>query len=95
MKQLKIIFHISCFVMSLYFLIFFFSGISIAEQKSVKKCIGKCVQEQQVCLNINADKRVCNVEYEKCAATCNSGSGLSPLKQPSKQQESSSTDKPM
>ena len=99
MKQLRIFSIISCFVMSLYFLIFSFSGISIAEQTSVKKCISNCVQKQQVCLNINADKRLCNVEYKNCAAKCNSESGSSPSKQPStqpsKQQGSNATEKPM
>jgi hypothetical protein len=85
MKQLRIFPLISCFVISLYFLIFSFSGISIAEQTSIEKCISNCVQKQQVCLNINADKRLCNVEYEKCAAKCNSESGSSPSKQPTTQ----------
>jgi len=99
MKQLSIVSLISCFVMSLYFLIFSFSGISIAEQTSVEKCISNCVQKQQVCLNMNADSRLCNVEYENCAATCNSESGsfssTQPSKQPSTQQGSNTNDKPM
>lgn len=69
MKRFRIFFIISCFVMAVYFLI---SGISIAEQTSVKKCISDCAQKKQVCFNINSDRRMCNVEYKNCAAVCKS-----------------------
>ena len=99
MKQLRIFSIISCMVMAVYFFIVSFSGISIAEQTSVKKCLSNCAQKQQVCLNMNADKRLCNVEYENCVATCNSENGSSsstqPSIQPSTQQKSNSTEKPM
>jgi len=95
MKQLRIFFFILCFIMGLSFLIFSFSGISIAEQTSIEKCISNCVHKQQVCLNMNADRRLCNVEYESCAAKCNSESGSPPSKQPSTQQGSNTNDKPM
>jgi hypothetical protein len=71
MKRFRIFFIISCFVMAVYFLI---SGISIAEQTSVKKCISKCAQKRQVCFNINTDKRQCEVEFQSCVAACNSES---------------------
>ena len=88
MKRLRIFSLISCFVMVLYLLIFSFSEISIAEQTSVQNCINSCAKKQQVCLNINADRRLCNVEFQNCAATCNSESDSPSSKQPSKQQGS-------
>ena len=91
MKQLRIFSLISCFVMSLYFLIFSFSGISIAEQTSLKDCVSNCSQKQQICSNINADKRICEVEFKNCVAVCNSEK-----ESPSPpQQGSNSTLKPM
>jgi hypothetical protein len=72
MKRLRIFSLISCFVMVLYFLIFSFSDISIAEQTSVQKCISSCAKKQQACFNINADKRQCEVKFQNCAAACKS-----------------------
>jgi hypothetical protein len=72
MKQLRIFFIISFFVMSLYFLIFSFSGISFAEQTSKQKCISSCDEKKLVCLNINADKRICEVEFKSCVNACES-----------------------
>ncbi len=103
MKQLRIFPLISCCVMTLYFLIFSFSGISIAEQKNVKDCTSNCSQNQQVCLNINADKRMCNVEFQNCVNVCNTVSEPSSSEQPStpspklspKPQEPDKTLKPM
>ena len=96
MKRLRIFSLISCFVMVLYFLIFSFSEISIAEQTSVQNCINSCAKKQQVCLNINADKRLCNVEFQKCVTACNSESDSPSSTQPSKpQQGSDRTVKPM
>ena len=72
MKRLRIFSLISCFIMVLYFLIFSFSDISIAEQTSVQKCISSCAKKQQACFNINADKRQCEVKFQNCAAACKS-----------------------
>ena len=72
MKPLRIFLLISCFVITLYFLIFSFSDISIAAQTRKEKCISSCDEKQQVCFNINADKRVCAVEFQNCVAPCNS-----------------------
>ena len=72
MKQLKMFSLISCFVMSLYFLIFSFSGISIAKQTLLQSCLSSCVQKKETCLNINADKRICEVEFKNCVDACNS-----------------------
>jgi hypothetical protein len=72
MKQLRIFYFISCFVIVLYFLIFSFSDISIAEQTSEKNCISDCAKKQQACFNINADKRQCEVKFQNCAAACKS-----------------------
>jgi hypothetical protein len=85
--------------MTLYFLIFSFSEISIAEQKSVKNCISNCSKKQQVCLNINADKRICNVEFQGCVDACNKegepSSSIPPSTQPLTPQGSNKTLKPM
>ena len=72
MKQLRIFFLISCFVMTSYFLIFPFSDISIAEQTRIQNCISCCAKKQQACVNINADRRLCAVEFKNCVDTCNS-----------------------
>ena len=72
MKRLRIFYFISCFVIVLYFLIFSFSDISIAEQTSEKNCISDCAKKQQACFNINADKRQCEVKFQNCAAACKS-----------------------
>ena len=99
MKRLRILPLISCFVMALYFLIFSFSEISIAEQTSVKNCISGCAKKQQVCLNINEDKRICNVEFKNCVDACNTesepSSSAQPSAQPSTPQGSNRTLKPM
>jgi hypothetical protein len=95
MKRLRIFPLISCFVMVLYFLIFSFSDISIAEQTSVQKCISSCAKKQQVCFNINADKRQCKVEFKSCADACKSESDSPSSTQPSTQQGSNRTLKPM
>ena len=72
MKRLRTFPLISCFVIVLYFLIFSFSDISIAEQISVQKCINNCSENQKACLNINADKRMCDVEFKSCVDACKS-----------------------
>jgi hypothetical protein len=72
MKQLRIFPLISCFVIVLYFLIISFSNISIVEQTSKQKCISSCTSNREVCFNINTDKRMCEVEFQNCVATCNS-----------------------
>jgi hypothetical protein len=95
MKPLRISSLVLCCVMALYFLVFSFSGISIAEQKSVKDCISNCTKKQQVCLNINADKRMCNVEFQNCADACNTESEPSSSAQPSTSQGANKTLKPM
>jgi hypothetical protein len=92
MKQLRIFFIISCFIMALNFLIFSFSGISIAEQTSLKDCISNCSQKQQICSNINADKRMCDVEFKSCVDACKKSEEESPS---TPQQGSNKTLKPM
>ena len=99
MKRLRIFSLILCCVMTLYFLIFSFSDISIAEQKSIKDCISDCSKKQQVCSNINADKRICNVEFQNCVDACNKesepSSSIQPSAPPSTPQGSNKTLKPM
>lgn len=91
MKQLRIFPLISCFFMALIFLIFFFSGISIAEQTSKQKCMSSCDEKKLVCFNINADKRMCEVIFKSCVDACESEE-----ESPSTpQQESDKTMKPM
>lgn len=88
MKWLKIFSFVLFFVMALYFLIFSFSDISIAEQTSIQNCISNCAQKQQACFNINADRRLCNAEFQNCTTACNSESDSPSSMQPSTQQES-------
>lgn len=91
MKQLRIFPLILCFIMVLSCLIFSFSRISIAEQTGKQECIISCVQKQQTCFNINADKRICEVEFKNCVDACKPED-----KSPSTpQQELNSTMKPM
>ena len=70
MKQFRIFSAITCFAAVMYFLIFSFSNISAAEQTSFKKCVNSCAGKRQVCFNINADKRACEVEFKSCVAAC-------------------------
>jgi hypothetical protein len=80
MKQLRIFSLISCFVMILYFLIFSFSDISMAEETPearIKNCISCCTGKKQICINIKADLRLCEAVFQECIATCNS-EGASP-----------------
>ena len=72
MKQLRIFFLIACFVLTLYFLIFSFSDVSIAEQTRIQNCISCCDSKQTVCYNITADRRLCYAEFQECVATCKS-----------------------
>ncbi len=72
MTQSRIFFLVSCFIVTLYFLIFSFSNISIAEQTRIENCINCCTSKEQSCFNINPDRRLCDVEFQNCVATCNS-----------------------
>lgn len=72
MKQFRIFSAIACFAAAVYFLIFSFSSISVAEQTGLKKCVNACAGKRQVCFNINADKRACEVEFKSCVAACKS-----------------------
>jgi hypothetical protein len=88
MKRLRIFPIVSCFVMALYFLIFSFSDISAAEQTNEKDCINNCSNKQQLCFNVNIDRRLCNVEFQNCVDACNSESDSPSSTEPSNQQES-------
>ena len=83
MKQLRIFSLISCFVMILYFLIFSFFDISMAEETPkacearIKNCISCCTGKKQICINIKTDLRLCEAVFQECIATCNS-EGASP-----------------
>jgi hypothetical protein len=88
MKRLRIFTLVSCFVMALYFLIFSFSEISMAEQTNKEKCINGCNNKQQICFNVNVDRRLCNVEFQNCVDACKSESDSPSSTEPTKQQES-------
>lgn len=86
MKQLRIFILVSCFFVVLYSLIVFFPDISIAKETPRQKCISSCDSNRQVCFNINADKRLCEVEFQKCFDACpleddSSSSTATPAKQ--------------
>jgi len=70
MKKIRIFSLVACFVMTLFFLTFSFPGASEAVETPEKKCIKACAEQKQTCLNINADQRVCEVEFQSCLKTC-------------------------
>lgn len=75
MKPLSIFPLMSCFVMIMYFLIFSFSDIAVAEKTSeerIKNCMSCCAGKKQICINIKADLRLCEAVFQTCIATCNS-----------------------
>ena len=43
----------------------------------IKNCISSCTEKQQACFTINADKRVCDAEFQNCVDICNSGDNSS------------------
>jgi hypothetical protein len=43
----------------------------------IKNCISSCNEKQQACFTINADKRVCDTEFQNCVDICNSGDNSS------------------
>jgi hypothetical protein len=97
MKKLRIFFRISCFIMGLSFLIFSLFGISIAEQTHKQKCMSSCNEKKLVCFNINADKRMCEVEFKSCVDACEpkEESPSIPSIPPTPQQGSDKNEKPM
>jgi len=70
MKKIRIFSLVACFVMTLFFLTFSFPGASEAVETPEKKCIKACAEKKQACLNINADQRACEVEFQSCLKTC-------------------------
>ncbi|MGP8154750.1 MAG: hypothetical protein ACLQBQ_11550 [Smithella sp.] len=73
MKQLRTFSMISCFVMILYFVIFSFSGISLADETQdqlIQKCMDSCYDKEQVCYNMTADPRRCAALYQECVDAC-------------------------
>jgi hypothetical protein len=80
MKQVRIFFLISCFVMTLFLSSFSFSDTSTTEEAlatRIKKCISCCDERQVVCYHKMADMRLCYAVFQECVATCNS-EGKSP-----------------
>jgi hypothetical protein len=95
MKQFRIFFRMLCFVMGLSFLILSFSGISIAEQTRKQKCMSSCDEKKLVCFNINADKRMCEVQFKSCLDACESEEDSPSTPPPPPKQESDKNMKPM
>jgi hypothetical protein len=89
MKQLRIFILVSCFFVVLYSLIVFFPDISIAKETPRQKCISSCDSNRQVCFNINADKRLCEVEYQDCIAACKPEDDSSSTATPAEQEPKS------
>jgi hypothetical protein len=91
MKQLKNISFTLCLAAALYFIFSFFSEFSIAEQSNVKDCVNSCKNKKQVCFNLNPDRRLCEAQFQECAATCTpSDSSSSPSSSPSPSTEQKS-----
>ena len=86
MKQLRIFYLVSCIVMILYPLAFFFPNISIAAETPRQKCIHSCNSNKQVCFNMNPDKRLCEVEFQKCSDVCKSEDDSPPTVIPANQE---------
>lgn len=40
------------------------------EEKQTSGCVAACIQQKNACYNIQADKRICEVGYQDCVATC-------------------------
>jgi hypothetical protein len=91
MKQLKKISIITCVTLALCLSIFSFSRISLAEQNDVKNCVNSCEDKKQVCMNMNADTRLCEAQYQDCATTCKVKSDTSAPKKQEEKGDSSST----
>ena len=70
MKPLRIFPLVSCCVMALYLLFFSFPGLSLAEQAPDQSCISSCESAKQACFNINADRRLCEVDFQDCVDAC-------------------------
>ena len=61
--------------MILYFFIFSFPGISVADEtqeKRFKDCIDSCNNKAQVCMNMTADSRQCTAIIQECVEACKS-----------------------
>jgi hypothetical protein len=62
----------------------FFSSLSLAEEKQASSCVDVCKRQKATCYNINADKRICEVQYQECVAACDTkGNADSPAKETS------------
>ena len=79
MRPLRIPHLIPCFVMILFFLIFPFSDISIADKatnelkhEDANMCISCCNDRRMPCRNFFPDRRVCEAVFQTCLKTCNS-----------------------
>jgi|GEM_PF-1492412 len=72
MKHLRLFSLVLCFAMVLYSLIFLFSNVSAAEETPRQKCISTCKSNKPVCLNINADTRLCEAKFQECLESCKS-----------------------
>jgi len=67
MKKIKIL-HCLCIVFC--FGLIFSSGLSLAEEQQSSSCVDSCKSQRAACYNVNADKRICEVQYQECAAAC-------------------------
>lgn len=88
MKHLKKISPMMFFAAVFYFLVFSFSGISIADQTSPKNCAKSCEEKKQVCFNLNPDRRLCENDYQNCLDSCKADGGSSSSSQKGAQSSS-------
>jgi hypothetical protein len=64
MKKLRIFPLVSCLLILCSY------GISLADETSAQQCINSCDEKLQICLNINADRSVCEAEFQDCVKSC-------------------------
>ena len=72
MNVLIKIYIITVFAAGLFLMTLSFSGTVVAEQPAGKNCVSSCSAKKQACYNINADKLLCEKEYQSCLAACKS-----------------------
>ncbi len=59
-----------CAILSILGLMICSASVFADEEKQTSGCVAACIQQKNVCYNIQADKRICEVAYQDCVAAC-------------------------
>lgn len=59
-----------CATLSILGLMICSASVFADEEKQTSGCVAACIQQKNTCYNIHADKRICEVGYQDCVATC-------------------------